>query len=110
MKTAYYTLYTCEMDADTARVSGGEDRLVLLTPRPLPRRHVQRESNVISLADYLPAQEPEFTPDAEPMRTAQTPAPRMRTNRSMERLIRMEWAACAAIVCMGVVACIALLL
>lgn len=109
MKTAYYTLFTHEPDADTARASGGEDRLVLLTPRPLPRRHIRRESNVISLADYLLTQEPDCTLDVEPMRTAQTPAPRARTDHSRERLIHMEWAACAAIVCMGLIACIALL-
>lgn len=108
MKTAYYTFYTHETAADTARVSG-EDRLVLLTPRPLPRRRVRRENNVISLADYLPAQKPERTPDAQPMYTAQASAPRARTDHRRERLMRMEWAACAAIVCMGLVACIALL-
>lgn len=108
MKTAYYTLYTRE-DAAMDRASGGEDRLVRLFAGPAPRRSARRENNVISLADYLPTQESGCTPDAEPVCAAQAPVPRARTDHSLSRLIRMEWLACAAMVCVAVAACVAFL-
>lgn len=111
MKTAYYTLYARE-DADMDQVSGGEDRLVRVFVSPQPRRSVRRENNVIDLSKYLARPLPEVElPEKELPEAglAGAAAPKARTNHCLERLIRMEWLACAAMVCMAIAACVAFL-
>lgn len=110
MKTAYYTFYARETAVGEDQASGGEERLVRFVWSSPPRRCVQRENNVISMADYLSAQEENTLLDVDLLDTPQEPAPRTRTDHSLERLIRMEWIACAAIVCAGLFACAALFL
>lgn len=104
MKTAYYTLYTREAAA-MDQASGGEDRLVRVFAAPVPRRPARRENNVIDLSGYLPAAEPELPAAERP----DAGAPRVRTNHGLERLIHMEWLACAAMVCVALAACVAFL-
>lgn len=113
METTYYTLYARQADVGgVARASGGEDRLVLFTRRPTPKKPVWREDNVISLSDYrsrLAAEEESGEP--EPPEDGEGPAePRARTDHSTDRLRALELAACVAMICVAAVACVALLL
>ena len=108
MKTVYYTFHTREAAAGAARASGGEDRLVRFLPAPLPRRPVRRRDNIIDLSDYLAAAGPDSL--AEAVSPPPAPAPRARTDHGRDRLACMEWLACAAMICLAVAACAALLL
>lgn len=114
METTYYTLYTRENAGSIAQASGGEDRLVLFTQRPVPKKHSRREDNVISFSDYLDAC-PEVPEDEDEegraCGAAEQRVRRLRTDHSQDGRLRiLELIVCGAIICTAAAACAMFLL
>ena len=109
METTYYTLHTADSAAGVAQACGGSRQLMFLRC-PAPKKAPHREDNVLSLDEYrarLSANAAWAEEWDEP--SAETAAPRPRTDHSRDWLRLLEIAATIALIAAALSACAAFL-